>query len=95
MSLESTDVLNIARLARIALEDDETPAYQREMQMILELVEQMNLAQTGGTEPMAHPLEIHARLRDDEVTERDQHEKFRQIAPEVDRRHYLVPKVID
>ena len=44
---------------------------------------------------IAHPLEIMARLRDDEVTETDQREHFQKIAPAVDNGHYLVPKVIE
>jgi len=95
MSLEGTDIRNIAWLARIALREDEIAAYQQEMHRILELIEQMSTFDTGQIEPMAHPLEIPARLRPDRVTEQDQHEKFGKIAPEVERRHYLVPRVIE
>ena len=46
-------------------------------------------------EPLAHPLELSARLRDDEVTETDQREVFQDIAPAVEAGLYLVPKVIE
>ncbi len=44
---------------------------------------------------MAHPLDMHQRLRPDVVTEPDRREAFQAIAPEVDNGLYLVPKVIE
>jgi len=46
-------------------------------------------------EPMAHPLDLAARLREDVVTERDQREKFQSVAPAVEGGLYLVPRVIE
>ena len=50
---------------------------------------------SGDLAPLAHPLEIGARLRPDEVTEPDLRSKFQQIAPETDKGFYLVPRVIE
>ena len=44
---------------------------------------------------MAHPLDRAQRLREDRVTERDQHELYQRNAPLTERGLYLVPKVID
>lgn len=95
MSLESADIQNIARLARLALKEDEIPEYQQTLGNILGLVEQMQAIETGNIAPLAHPLEISARLRPDEITEVDQREKLQQIAPETDKGFYLVPRVIE
>ncbi len=95
MSLESADIKNIARLARLALHDEETPEYQQSLGNILGLVKQMQAVNTDGIEPLAHPLEIGARLRPDEITETDQRDKFQQIAPQTEKGYYLVPKVIE
>jgi aspartyl-tRNA(Asn)/glutamyl-tRNA(Gln) amidotransferase subunit C len=46
-------------------------------------------------EPLAHPLEMTQRLREDTVTETDQHDHFQAIAPQVEADLYLVPKVIE
>jgi aspartyl-tRNA(Asn)/glutamyl-tRNA(Gln) amidotransferase subunit C len=46
-------------------------------------------------EPLAHPLDMAQRLREDAVTESDQHEYFQSIAPQVESDLYLVPKVIE
>ena len=95
MSLEKTEIEKIAWLARLALDEDDIPGYARDLSNILDLVEQMNTIKTNDIEPLAHPMEIKARLRPDEVTETDQREKFQSIAPHVDNGHYLVPRVIE
>jgi len=44
---------------------------------------------------MAHPMDAIQRLRDDEVTETNQRDKFQGIAPDVENGFYRVPKVIE
>ena len=95
MSLQPEDILGIAHLARLQVEPDDVPVYARELSSILALVEQMNAAATQDVEPMAHPLDETQRLRPDEVTETDQHERFQAIAPQVRDDLYLVPRVIE
>jgi len=95
MSIDSKEINNIAWLARLATEAGQGERYRRDLGRILELVEQMNGVDTGGVPPLAHPLEITARLRPDEVSESDQRERFQAIAPEVRDGLYIVPKVIE
>lgn len=95
MSLQPSDIRTIARLARLAVKEDEVPEFQRQLGNILGIIEQMQAVPTNAVKPLAHPLEINARLRPDEVTESNQREKFQQIAPETSNGYYLVPKVIE
>ena len=95
MSLQPSDIRTIARLARLAVNEDEIPGIQQQLGNILGLIEQMQAIPTTGIQPLAHPLEINARLRPDVVTETDQREKFQQIAPETSNGFYLVPRVIE
>ena len=95
MSLDKSDINKIAWLARISISEEDTPNYMHDVSNILKLVEKMNNVDTDNIEPLAHPLEITARLRDDKVTESDQRTHFQEIAPAVDNGHYLVPKVIE
>jgi aspartyl-tRNA(Asn)/glutamyl-tRNA(Gln) amidotransferase subunit C len=62
---------------------------------ILHLIEKMNNIDTENIEPLAHPLEIDALLRADEVTETIHREDYQEIAPQVEKGFYLVPKVIE
>jgi aspartyl-tRNA(Asn)/glutamyl-tRNA(Gln) amidotransferase subunit C len=95
MSLERPDIENIALLARLSLQENEITDYQKEIGNILKLVEQMNGVDTDSILPLAHPLEVSARLREDKVTETDQRDNLQLFAPEVEAGFYLVPKVIE
>jgi aspartyl-tRNA(Asn)/glutamyl-tRNA(Gln) amidotransferase subunit C len=96
MSLTRRDVENIAHLARLEISEAQLPVYADSLSKILSFVEQLNAADTGTVEPMAHPLaEQVQRLRPDEVLDIDQHEKFQRNAARVADGLYLVPKVIE
>jgi aspartyl-tRNA(Asn)/glutamyl-tRNA(Gln) amidotransferase subunit C len=95
MSLSLDDVRRIAHLARIEVTDAEVAAVRGELNGILGLVEQLQAADTRGIEPMSHARDVVLRLRDDAVTEVDQHRAFQAIAPQVEADLYLVPKVIE
>jgi aspartyl-tRNA(Asn)/glutamyl-tRNA(Gln) amidotransferase subunit C len=95
MSLKSDDVRAIAHLARLHIDDDAIDRYTADLSSILEFVEQMNQVDSSGIEPLANPLDETQRLRDDEVTESDQRDKFQRIAPDVAQGFYRVPKVIE
>ena len=95
MSLKRSDVEKIAHLARLAVSDDELDSVAGDLSNILDLVEQMASVDTSGITPMAHPLHMSQRLRDDVVTEPDQRELFQSVAPAVENGLYLVPRVIE
>ena len=95
MSLGPAEVAKIAHLARLAIREQDAPAYARNLSAILDLVAQMNAVDTTGIAPMAHPLDMAQRLRADAVTEANQREHFQVIAPGVEGGLYLVPRVIE
>lgn len=95
MSIDTGEVSNIAWLARLATSGEELEEYRQDLDNILALVNKMNAAATEDVPPLAHPLDLSARLRADEVTEPDQREKFQTIAPETADGYYLVPRVIE
>lgn len=95
MSLEKSDVEKIAHLARLEIDDKSIPDYARDLNNILDLVEELSAVDTQDITPMAHPLDAHQRLRPDAVTEIDQREAFQAIAPKTEAGVYLVPKVIE
>lgn len=95
MSLTKAEVEKIAWLARLSLHEADIPDYTRQLSSILEFVNQMNTVDITDALPLAHPLELTARLREDFVTEKNQREEFQAIAPLVEAGLYLVPKVIE
>jgi len=95
MSLSADDVAKIAHLARLAVPDEHSEALGRELSNILDLVAQMDAVDTTGVEPMAHPLEMAQRLREDAVTEENRRDSYQSNAPAVENGLFLVPKVIE
>lgn len=95
MALTETDVVNVAHLARIALNPNEIPSHVKNLSTILGLVDQMNAVNTDGILPMAHPQDIAQPLREDNITEPNQREKMQSCAPATEKGLYLVPQVIE
>jgi len=95
MTLKSEDVRSIAHLARLHIDEDAVDDYVEDLSSILALVEQMNQVDSHDVKPLSNPLDASQRLRDDEVTESDQRDKFQQIAPDVAEGLYRVPRVIE
>ena len=95
MAFSRQDLEHVARLARLAVADDEVEELTEQLGQILDLVGQLSTADTSGVEPMAHPLDMVQRLRTDQVTDSDQRERLQANASEVDQGFYKVPRVID
>jgi aspartyl-tRNA(Asn)/glutamyl-tRNA(Gln) amidotransferase subunit C len=95
MSIDLTDVENIAHLARLHLTEAEKKEAAGSMSNILELIDQMQSVDTDNVIPLSHPLDSVQRLREDKVTETNQRDEFQKIAPEIDKGLFLVPKVIE
>lgn len=95
MNLTEADIKRIARLARIAVTQQETQTIRVELSNIFQLIETMQAVDTKGIVPMSHSQDMVQRLREDRVTESNQRELFQSIAPQVDAGLYLVPKVIE
>lgn len=94
-SLSEEEVKKVAYLARLSINSADIPRYSHSLSRILDFVAQMNAADTTGIEPMAHPQDLVQRLREDSITEVDQHQTFQQIAPKVVADLYIVPTVIE
>jgi aspartyl-tRNA(Asn)/glutamyl-tRNA(Gln) amidotransferase subunit C len=95
MSLSNEQIRQVAQLARLAMQPEQAEHYARQLTNILDMVSQLAQAHTDGVEPMAHPLDMHQRLRSDVVTEADRRDAFQALAPSVENGLYLVPKVIE
>ena len=93
--MNRNEIAKIARMARIRITEDEMDKYT-DINNILKLYEQINEINTKNIEPMAHPLEILQRLRNDEITEKNERDYLQAIASgHIEEGLYLVPEVIE
>jgi aspartyl-tRNA(Asn)/glutamyl-tRNA(Gln) amidotransferase subunit C len=64
--IDREQVLHVARLARLQLEDDEVERMAGELSQILEHVERISELDLEGVEPTSHVVEVTDALRPDE-----------------------------
>jgi aspartyl-tRNA(Asn)/glutamyl-tRNA(Gln) amidotransferase subunit C len=95
MNIERHEIEKLANLARIAIDDSTINQVSERLGSVLELVDQLQAADTSGLDPMSHPIQATQRLRDDEVNELNQREALQAAAPDTEDGLFLVPKVIE
>ena len=95
MSIDAATVRHIARLARLAIGEDELAPIANELDRVLHLADQLGAANVDGVAPLAHPHDETLTWRADAVTESDRAEAFLALAPEARGGLYLVPKVLE
>ena len=95
MSVSSEQVRHIAKLARIAMSDEEIARLAPELNNILGWVEQLAEVNTDGVEPLTAVIDQKQRLRDDIVTDGNIRDELLANAPEAQHGFFAVPKVIE
>jgi len=63
--IEREQVLHVARLARLRLDDEEVERMRAELSGILDHVEKLGELDLDGVEPTSHVIEIENVLRED------------------------------
>jgi aspartyl-tRNA(Asn)/glutamyl-tRNA(Gln) amidotransferase subunit C len=89
------DVKKVARLARIAITEDEAVALEAKLGNIIKFVEQLSEVDTDNVEPLASVVDIELPLRKDEVTDGNIAENVLANAPEETQDFFVVPKVVE
>ena len=95
MSVTNEQVRHIAKLARIAMSDEEIERLAPELNNILGWVEQLAEVNTEGVEPLTAVIDLKLRLRDDVVNDGNIRDAILANAPEAQHGFFAVPKVIE
>ena len=95
MKVDSKLVKQVAELAQLNLDAASEAEQLHSMSRLLDLLAQLQEADTDGVQPLFHPLDRLQALREDQVTESDQREAFQQLAPATSDGLYLVPRVVE
>jgi aspartyl-tRNA(Asn)/glutamyl-tRNA(Gln) amidotransferase subunit C len=95
MSVDAATVKRIARLARIAVADEDVPHLQGELNAILDFVAQLDEVDVNGVEPMTSVTPMTMKKRQDGVTDGDIADKIVRNAPATEDHYFVVPKVVD
>lgn len=89
------DIEKLAMLSRIQLTDREKEAFSAQIAEILGFFQKLQEVEVAGIEPMAHPFEAAAPLREDERGAAWETQRSLANAPAVRDNQIVVPKVVE
>ena len=95
MSVDADTVRRVARLARIAVADEEVEPLRGELNAILAFVEQLGEVNVDGVAPMTSVTPMAVKMRRDDVTDGGIPDQILQNAPIRDDNFFVVPKVVE
>ncbi|HEY5706960.1 MAG TPA: Asp-tRNA(Asn)/Glu-tRNA(Gln) amidotransferase subunit GatC [Terrimicrobiaceae bacterium] len=95
MSSPDFDVRHVARLARIALAEDEAATFQEQLGRVLEHIELLKKLDVSGVEPTAHTYPIFNVTRQDIPGASMSREAALALAPRAANNLFIVPKVVE
>jgi aspartyl-tRNA(Asn)/glutamyl-tRNA(Gln) amidotransferase subunit C len=89
------DVDHVARLARLALTDEERERFRRQLGLILENAERVGEVASADVPPTSHPIPRANVFRADEPEPGLSQEEALANAPEVEDGRFKVPRIIE
>jgi aspartyl-tRNA(Asn)/glutamyl-tRNA(Gln) amidotransferase subunit C len=95
MSVDIATVKRVARLARIAVSEDDAERMTGELNAILGFVEQLDEVDVADVEPMTSVTPMEMKKRRDVVTDGGKPADIVANAPATDENFFLVPKVVE
>ena len=95
MSNTDLNVRNVARLARLALTDEEVTVFEGQLGRVLEHIEHLKTVDVSNVEPTAHTMPVFNVTREDIPQESLDRAAYLKIAPRVGNNLVILPKVIE
>ncbi len=95
MKITRSDVEHVAALARLKISEDEINVFTGQLNRILEYFETLQSADTDNVEPSTHAVSLDNAFREDRVQESIGLQKALQNAPDAEKGHFKVPKIIE
>lgn len=88
------DIAKVAKLARLALSEEELAGYGAQLEDILEHAERVSALPTDGVVPTSHPLPMTNAFRPDEVRQSLDRDEVLEQAPQRDGEFFRVPRIL-
>ena len=95
MKLDTNTINKIAKLARIKLSEEESKDLLKDMNSILDWVEQLNEVNTDSIEPLANISSSILPQRKDESIDVNSSDEILQNSPDKLEGYFAVPKVVE
>ena len=95
MEFDKKSLLKLGKLARISISDDKLNNLSKDLNSILEFVDQLKEIKTDQVDPTSNSLNQKLEVRDDRVDNKNSTEDVLENAPEKEMDFFVVPKVIE
>ncbi len=95
MSIDIDTARRVAKLARVAVPEEDLPGLANELSGILTFMEQLNEVNVDGVEPMVSVTPMRLKRRADDVTDGGMQERILSNAPDAREGFFAVPKVVE
>ena len=95
MKITKDQVLYVADLARLDLDDASIDKFAGQIGTILDYVDKLNEVDTDGVRPTSHAISLTNAFREDEQIEHLETEQALANAPEKEDGSFIVPKIIE
>ena len=95
MEFDKKSLLKLGKLARISISDDKLNNLSKDLNSILEFVDQLKEIKTDQVDPTSNSLNQKLEVRDDKVDNQNSTEDVLDNAPEKEMDFFVVPKVIE
>jgi aspartyl-tRNA(Asn)/glutamyl-tRNA(Gln) amidotransferase subunit C len=94
MTITKTEVLHVAHLARLDIDDADVDRFAGQIDTILDYVDTLKKVDTSGVAATSHAISLTNAFREDEVRGQLDREEALANAPEKDDGAFVVPKII-
>ena len=95
MEFDKKSLLKLGKLARISISEDKLNNLSKDLNSILEFVDQLKEIKTDQVNPTSNSLNQKLEVRDDKVDTKNSAEDVLENAPEKEMDFFVVPKVIE
>ena len=95
MSIDKNQVKKVAKLSRISLDDRKLESLSKDLDAILNFVEQLNKLDTEQTEPLTSIVDKKLEPRNDKINDGKIKDQILKNSPDKNEEFFIVPKVVE
>ena len=95
MKITKDEVLYVADLARLDLDDEMIEKFAGQIGTILDYVDKLNEVDTEGVKPTSHAISLTNAFREDEQIDHLEREEALANAPQKEDGSFVVPRIIE
>ena len=95
MSIDKNQVKKVAKLSRISLDEKKLESLSKDLDSILNFVEELNKLDTNKTQPLTSIVDKTLEPRKDKIDDGKIKDQILKNSPDKNEEFFIVPKVVE